>query len=110
MHGRRLKYPDRISSPCELNIGHRNPLLMLVTGNFCPELRSQVCDIHHRFLMRSQSYKNIVDKNFPLLMMDDREPFSVTRVIGEIGEIEKACLWNSSFFAIALIAIFKRKQ
>ena len=84
MQGRRLKYLDPISAPCEgigeLNIGHKKSTFNAsdrellsrtwVTGG----IEKHVCDIHHCFLMRSQSYKKKkkkkkkkkVDENFPL--------------------------------------------
>ena len=82
MQGRRLKYIDPISSPCEgigeLNIGHKKSTFNAsdrellsrtwVTGG----IEKYVCDIHHCFLMRSQSCKNtkhVVNENFRLLKM-----------------------------------------
>ena len=88
MQGRRLKYLDPISSPCEgigelkyrpqkstFNASDRELLFRTwVTGGI---EKKHVCDIHHCFLMRSVIQKeNVVDENFP------------TRVI---GGIEKVC-------------------
>ena len=87
-----------------------------VTGG----IEKHVCDSHHCFLMRSQSYKN---KNTHThthkkkkkkkksrrkfsSFKDDRELLGVIRVIGGIEKV----FVDFIFFAIALIAIFKQKQ
>ena len=67
MQGRRLKYLDPISSPCEgigeLNIGHKKSTFNASDGELLSRtwvtggIEKHVRDIHHCFLMRSQSYK-----------------------------------------------------
>ena len=107
MQGRRLKYLDPISSPCE-DIGELKYRPQKSTFNasdreFCSNLghrrhrKKHVCD----FLMRSQSYKakkKRCQRKFSSFN-DDRELLSVTRVL---GGIEKVCLLTKSFAAAYL--------
>ena len=90
---------------------------MLVTGNFCPELGTQaarnnhVCDIHHRFLMLSQSYKYKERCRFffSLLMMTGKQATFVCNS-GNRRDRKGVFVEFILFAIIALIAIFKRKQ
>ena len=107
MQGRRLKYLDPISSPCEgigelkylpqkstFNASDREFLFRIwITG----DIEKHVCDIHHCFLMRSviqnQKKKKKKKKSCRRKFFSfngERELLSVTRVI---GGIEKVCLW-----------------
>ena len=111
MHGRRLKYLDSISSPCEgigelkyrpqkstFNASDREFLFRTwVTGGIdktCLRHSSLFSNVlsHTKPKKKTKKKKNVVDEN----KNDDRGLLSVTLVK---GGIEKVCLW-----------IFKQKQ